>query len=153
MFCPILSVRGRLLRPAPFRSAANRHGTQPFAGARPRCARSHAWLVVRAVRSAYASQEAHTKVVSRRDTRVNVPYDWLVSASISRSTERTVVQSMCRCNSGSLATPQHTRSALQDTGILQEASLALGNAKRHFVLRETSCACRAGIGARTHVSI
>ena len=105
------------------------------------------------VRSAYASQEAHTKVVSRRDTRVNVPYDWLVSASISRSTERTVVQSMCRWNSGSLATPQHTRSALQDTGILKEASLALGNAKRHFVLRETSCACRAGIGTGTHVSI
>ena len=115
---------------------------------------STARLQAISVRSAYASQGARKQGVSRRDTRVTVPYDQLLNASISRSTEQTVVQSMCRCNSGSLATPQQTRSsALQDTGIIQEASLALGNAKRHFVLRETSCACRAGIGTGTHVSI
>jgi len=73
------------------------------------------------------------------------------SAASSSAVELTIVQSMCRCNSGNMPITHSTDaiSGLQVTNISQEASLALGGVKRTFLHRKTTCECRQGFGEGT----
>jgi hypothetical protein len=71
-------------------------------------------------------------------------------ADSASGTQRSIVQTMCRCDSGSMPVPTlDLESDVQDTGIVQESSLATSLAKMHFFVRKTTCECKPSLGEKT----
>ena len=78
-----------------------------------------------------------------------------LSKKDSSGQREVIVSSMCRCSSGNLPVPSSSRASnssqiVQDTGILQEKSLATGDMAKHFLLQKSECDCRTGEGEKTN---
>lgn len=66
------------------------------------------------------------------------------------SARTVIVGSMCRCSSGNMVIQYNHSQRFDDTSVIQEASYATGDSKKHFFVRKSSCECRQGKGEKTN---
>jgi hypothetical protein len=85
---------------------------------------------------------------SMKETTTNSASDKLSTTDLP--TRTVTVGSMCRCSSGNMPFQYNHSSHIDDTSIIQEASSATGDSKKHFFMRKSLCECQKGQGEETN---